>query len=73
MNRRSPNFIPKTFFDTVQPTQQKLTEVSGGIQLFRNLFHREGYTYDYVFDWTVQIQEQRAKSMGTAHEEGACA
>ena len=31
-------------------------------QLFRNLFHREGYVYDYVFDWTVQIQEQRARS-----------
>lgn len=30
-------------------------------QLFRNLFHREGYTYDYVFDWTVQIQEQRMR------------
>eukprot|EP00051_Salpingoeca_urceolata_P004111 m.62722 g.62722 ORF g.62722 m.62722 type:complete len:371 (-) comp13379_c0_seq3:75-1187(-) len=30
-------------------------------QLFRNLFHREGYSYDYVFDWTVQIQEQRAR------------
>ena len=25
-------------------------------QLFRNLFHREGYVYDYVFDWTVQIK-----------------
>ncbi|VDN39145.1 unnamed protein product [Gongylonema pulchrum] len=22
-------------------------------QLFRNLFHREGYTYDYVFDWNL--------------------
>lgn len=31
--------------------------------LFRNLFHREGYTYDYVFDWTVQIQEQRRASV----------
>ena len=25
-------------------------------QLFRNLFHRDGYTYDYIFDWTLQIQ-----------------
>jgi hypothetical protein len=25
-------------------------------QIFRNLFHREGYTYDYIFDWTLQIQ-----------------
>ncbi|XP_031556243.1 casein kinase I-like [Actinia tenebrosa] len=22
-------------------------------QLFRNLFHRQGYTYDYVFDWNL--------------------
>ncbi|XP_067927874.1 casein kinase I-like [Watersipora subatra] len=22
-------------------------------QLFRNLFHRHGYTYDYVFDWNM--------------------
>lgn len=22
-------------------------------QLFRNLFHRLGYTYDYVFDWNM--------------------
>ncbi|PAA55196.1 hypothetical protein BOX15_Mlig013128g2 [Macrostomum lignano] len=22
-------------------------------QLFRNLFHREGFTYDYVFDWNM--------------------
>jgi len=36
-------------------------------QLFRNLFHREGYTYDYIFDWTVQIQEQREKSSAERH------
>eukprot|EP00045_Choanoeca_perplexa_P001678 m.21148 g.21148 ORF g.21148 m.21148 type:complete len:361 (-) comp11106_c0_seq1:88-1170(-) len=30
-------------------------------QLFRNLFHREGYVYDYVFDWTVQIKEQQSR------------
>ena len=22
-------------------------------QLFRNLFHRENFTYDYVFDWNL--------------------
>ncbi len=22
-------------------------------QLFRNLFHRQGFTYDYVFDWNL--------------------
>ena len=23
-------------------------------QLFRNLFHKLGYDYDYVFDWNTQ-------------------
>jgi len=22
-------------------------------QLFRSLFHRQGFTYDYVFDWNL--------------------
>ena len=22
-------------------------------QLFRNLFHKQGFTYDYVFDWNI--------------------
>ena len=22
-------------------------------QLFRNLFHRHGYAYDYIFDWNL--------------------
>ena len=22
-------------------------------QLFRSLFHRQGFTYDYVFDWNM--------------------
>jgi hypothetical protein len=22
-------------------------------QLFRNLFHKQGFTYDYVFDWNM--------------------
>lgn len=39
-------------------------------QLFRNLFHREGYTYDYVFDWTVQIQEQRLRGDSAAGRSG---
>eukprot|EP00730_Choanoeca_flexa_P019869 TRINITY_DN9718_c0_g1_i3.p2 TRINITY_DN9718_c0_g1~~TRINITY_DN9718_c0_g1_i3.p2 ORF type:complete len:135 (+),score=33.03 TRINITY_DN9718_c0_g1_i3:238-642(+) len=36
-------------------------------QLFRNLFHREGYVYDYVFDWTVQIKvgERREASVAS--------
>jgi serine/threonine protein kinase len=32
--------------------------------LFRNLFHREGYSYDYQFDWTLQIQEQHKPKIG---------
>jgi casein kinase 1 delta len=27
-------------------------------QLFRNLFHRNGYTYDYVFDWNLLKMHQ---------------
>ena len=22
-------------------------------QIFRSLFHRQGYTYDYIFDWNL--------------------
>lgn len=33
-------------------------------QLFRSLFHREGFAYDYTFDWTMQMQEQRAVDGG---------
>eukprot|EP00042_Codosiga_hollandica_P023586 m.94427 g.94427 ORF g.94427 m.94427 type:complete len:385 (+) comp51247_c0_seq1:257-1411(+) len=39
-------------------------------QLFRNLFHRDGYTYDYVFDWTLQIQEQRRELAPGAAPDG---
>lgn len=31
-------------------------------QLFRNLFHRQGFTYDYVFDWNM------LKFVGVLHE-----
>lgn len=34
-------------------------------QLFRNLFHRQGFSYDYVFDWNmlkfVSISCQRSR------------
>ncbi|ODN04369.1 Casein kinase I isoform epsilon [Orchesella cincta] len=33
-------------------------------QLFRNLFHRQGFTYDYVFDWNM------LKFGGSRHGEG---
>ncbi|PKU36805.1 casein kinase i-like [Limosa lapponica baueri] len=26
-------------------------------QLFRNLFHRQGFSYDYVFDWLLTPEE----------------
>jgi len=35
-------------------------------QLFRNLFHRQGFTYDYVFDWNLLMFHQKATSNGTA-------
>jgi hypothetical protein len=35
-------------------------------QLFRNLFHREGYVYDYIFDWTLQIKQQRTHRGSTS-------
>lgn len=32
-------------------------------QLFRQLFHRQGFTYDYVFDWNMLkfVSEQQLK------------
>lgn len=36
-------------------------------QLFRNLFHRQGFSYDYVFDWNmlkfVSLGHQRKNSL----------
>ncbi|EDQ88421.1 uncharacterized protein MONBRDRAFT_32735 [Monosiga brevicollis MX1] len=40
-------------------------------QLFRNLFHREGFVYDYVFDWTVMIKEQQVQSKERDSTKGA--
>uniref|UniRef100_A0A914UN85 Non-specific serine/threonine protein kinase n=1 Tax=Plectus sambesii TaxID=2011161 RepID=A0A914UN85_9BILA len=38
-------------------------------QLFRNLFHRQGFTYDYVFDWNLLKfhgqDDERTKLRGT--------
>jgi len=40
-------------------------------QLFRNLFHREGYVYDYIFDWTLQIKQQRVnRTSSTGSRQG---
>ncbi|KAI8878308.1 casein kinase-like protein I isoform delta [Backusella circina FSU 941] len=33
-------------------------------KLFRDLFVREGYTYDYIFDWTIYKTQQEGKSRG---------
>lgn len=35
-------------------------------KLFRDLFVREGYQYDYVFDWTVHRSEDGASGSGKA-------
>ena len=34
-------------------------------QLFRNLFHRQGFTYDYVFDWNMLKFVSGSCSMST--------
>lgn len=32
-------------------------------QLFRSVFHRENFSYDYIFDWTVlKFQQQQAQN-----------
>ncbi len=33
-------------------------------KLFRDLFIREGFQYDYVFDWTVYKLQQQQKEQG---------
>ena len=38
-------------------------------QLFRNLFHRQGFTYDYVFDWNML---KFGGSRGPEVSEGPC-
>jgi len=40
-------------------------------QLFRNLFHRHGYTYDYVFDWNMLKFGTPPVSSGIAMVPGA--
>ncbi|CAF0914424.1 unnamed protein product [Didymodactylos carnosus] len=38
-------------------------------QLFRNLFHRQGFTYDYVFDWNMlKFNGQRFDSNSAINE-----
>ncbi|KAJ3122879.1 serine/threonine protein kinase [Nowakowskiella sp. JEL0407] len=38
-------------------------------KLFRDLFIREGYHYDYVFDWTVvKIEQERSKELARAEQ-----
>lgn len=40
-------------------------------KLFRDLFVREGYQYDYVFDWSVQRGAQDDGSAGTSGQKTA--
>ncbi|PWI65483.1 hypothetical protein PCL_07084 [Purpureocillium lilacinum] len=35
-------------------------------KIFRDLFHREGFQYDYVFDWTVRKYEENAQAIREA-------
>ena len=37
-------------------------------KLFRELFVREGYQYDYVFDWTILKYQQNARGGGSASQ-----
>ena len=40
-------------------------------KLFRDLFVREGYQYDYVFDWNVQRGAMEDGSAGTSGQKAA--
>ena len=40
-------------------------------KLFRDLFVREGYQYDYVFDWSVQRGAQEDGTQGSSSKSGA--
>ncbi|KAJ6492579.1 casein kinase I [Mycena vitilis] len=39
-------------------------------KLFRDAFEREGYQYDYVFDWSVQHRAQEADNAGSSTAAG---
>lgn len=39
-------------------------------KLFRDLFVREGYQYDYVFDWSVQRGAQDDQTAGSSSKAG---
>jgi casein kinase I family protein HRR25 len=40
-------------------------------KLFRDLFIREGYVYDYVFDWTIVKYRQEGKDKESAEKAAA--
>jgi hypothetical protein len=40
-------------------------------KLFRDLFIREGYVYDYVFDWTIVKYREEGKDVSTAEKAAA--
>ncbi|CAF3823729.1 unnamed protein product [Adineta steineri] len=39
-------------------------------QLFRNLFHRQGFTYDYIFDWNMLKFNGQRFDPNSANEDG---
>lgn len=42
-------------------------------KIFRDLFVREGFQYDYVFDWTVYKYQKNAQAIAQAQGNGAAA
>jgi casein kinase I family protein HRR25 len=40
-------------------------------KIFRDLFVREGFQYDYVFDWTVYKYQKNAQALAQAAGQGA--
>jgi casein kinase I family protein HRR25 len=42
-------------------------------KIFRDLFVREGFQYDYVFDWTVYKYQKNAQAMAQHNQQGQAA
>ncbi|KAK9766051.1 serine/threonine protein kinase, variant 2 [Basidiobolus ranarum] len=40
-------------------------------KIFSDLFVREGYQYDYIFDWTISEKEKKGKDSGTESQTSA--
>jgi casein kinase I family protein HRR25 len=42
-------------------------------KIFRDLFVREGFQYDYVFDWTVYKYQKNAQAIAQQNQQGQAA